>query len=66
MAIQLFKKGSDLPSMLNIMVDYSKVLCFESAVFSLIMGIPLDCLCIALLLKLFSIHTENQDNIDLE
>ena len=56
LSVQFFKKGFDLGSMLNLSADYSEMLCFESAIFSLMMGIPFNCLCIALMLKSISKH----------
>ena len=53
LAVQFFKKGFDLASMLNISNDISKILCFESSLFSMMISIPINCLCIALMLKIF-------------
>jgi hypothetical protein len=49
--LQMFKKGFDLPSVLLIHNDYSKMFSLQSLIFTIMIGIPINCLCIVLILK---------------
>lgn len=49
--LQMFKNGFDLPSSLSFSNDYSKLFAFQSSLLSLMIGIPVNSLCIMLILK---------------
>jgi hypothetical protein len=64
--LQFLNKGFDLATALNLPSQFCKTFALQSTVFSLLIGIPFNSLCVALMFKFLEKETTEEDKLQIK